>query len=74
MKRVKLTKQELAQARCPHCISRKKIGICACSDHCTNHIFYSHDEKNKIRRAIKKAEKLRLEKVNKQRPKVVKYE
>ncbi len=71
---MKLTKQELAQSKCPHCINRKKIGICACSDHCTAHKFYSHDEKTKIRIAIQKAEKLRSQKVNIQRPKIIKYD
>ena len=70
---MKLTKQELAQSKCPHCISRKKIGICACSDHCIAHTFYSHEEKTKIRQALKKAEKLRSQKVNIRKPKIKKY-
>ncbi len=56
---------------CNSCISRRKIGLCNCSSHCTNHKFTSHGDMIKMKRAYDEKMKKEKEKIDMNRPKVL---
>ena len=63
----------LTRSKCPHCIRRKEIGLCWCSDHCDDHKFISHLDQMKLRNAYEKKKKEEQEKHEKSisRPTVI---